>query len=182
MVTAGYLNELPVRELYPSVDAANIDLKAMSESFYRDVCKATLKPVLRTMVVAKSLGTIVEVTNLLIPTLNDRDADLIALARWIAENLGSETPLHFSRFFPQYRMRHLPPTPAATLERAREIARAEGLAHVYIGNILVRDAANTYCASCKHLLVQRTGYRVLANRVRNNRCPDCKTEVYGRWQ
>ena len=181
LVTAGYIQEAPLRELCRYVDGANIDLKAMSDSFYRDICGATLKPVLNALVVSKSLGVLVEVTNLIVPTLNDSDTMLEGMCRWIKENMGKETPLHFSRFFPMYRMQHLPPTPASTLERARDIAVAAGLQYVYIGNILEEDAANTYCPSCRALLIRRKGYLVLSNVLVDGRCPKCKTEIYGLW-
>ena len=181
LVTAGYLNDAPLRELYGHADAANIDLKGMTEAFYRDVCGATLAPVLHALVLCKSLGVHLEVTNLLIPTLNDSDADILRLCRWVVENLGRDTPLHFSRFYPQYRMRHLPPTPAATLDRAREIAVVEGLHYVYIGNLLANDAGVTRCPGCGDVLVSRVGYTVETNRVTDGRCPRCRTEIMGVW-
>jgi pyruvate formate lyase activating enzyme len=181
LVTAGYINEKPLRELYRHVDAANIDLKAMSDRFYIEVCGATLKPVLNTLTIAKSMGVLVEVTNLLIPTLNDSDDDIGKLCRWIKANMGWETPIHFSRFHPHYQMRHLPPTPAETLKRARQIARASGLKHIYVGNILMKGASDTHCGSCGTRVIKRTGYRVLQNRVKGGKCPKCKKEVYGIW-
>ncbi|MBN2309646.1 MAG: AmmeMemoRadiSam system radical SAM enzyme [Candidatus Hydrogenedentes bacterium] len=181
LVTAGYINRAPMEKLCRYVDAANIDLKFMSDTLYRDICGATLQPVLDTLVLAKSLGVLVEVTNLVIPTLNDSDDDIRALCHWIAANMGRETPLHFSRFHPDYRMRNLPPTPAATLDRAKEIACAEGLYHVYIGNILRPDGESTYCHECGRLLVERRGFEVLQNHIDVGACPDCGTEVYGTW-
>ena len=181
LVTAGYMNEKPLRELYRHVDAANIDLKAMTDRFYIEMCGGTLKPVLNTLVTAKSMGVLVEVTNLLIPTLNDSDADIGLLCRWLKENMGAETPVHFSRFFPHYRMRHLPPTSADTLARARDIAAASGLKHVYVGNILMKGASDTFCSSCGKVVVRRTGYRIIDNRLADGRCPECRTEVYGVW-
>ena len=182
LVTAGYINESPWRKLCRYVDAANIDLKALSERFYREICGATLKPVLSALTIAKSLGVLVEVTNLVIPTLNDRDEDFHNLCRWVARNLGKETPLHFSRFSPLYQMRNLPPTPAETLDRAKRIAESEGLYHVYIGNITRPNAGDTLCHSCGGRLVQRAGYTIIENRIKSGRCPDCKTEVYGIWE
>ena len=182
LVTAGYVNEEPMRRLCKYVDAANIDLKAISDRFYRDICGATLKPVLNTLVVAKSMGVEVEVTNLVIPTLNDSDEMLGDLCRWLVRNLGRETPLHFSRFFPQFQMKNLPPTPAATLDRAKQIAQSEGLHHVYIGNLTRSGADDTYCPACGKRLVQRSGYHVLENRIQSGRCPDCQGEVYGIWE
>jgi pyruvate formate lyase activating enzyme len=182
LVTAGYLNADPWKELCRHVDAANIDLKALSDSFYRDICGATLQPVLNSLVAAKSFGVWVEVTNLVIPTLNDSDDPIESLCRWVMQNLGKETPLHFSRFFPQHRMQNLPPTPAATLERARQIAKAEGLQHVYVGNLVSEEGESTFCPSCGKLLVQRRRYTILQNNLVENRCPDCRAEVAGLWQ
>ena len=182
LVTAGYANPKPWEALCAHVDAANIDLKALSDTFYRDICGASLAPVQHALVAAKSMGVMVEVTNLVIPTLNDSDEDLAKLCRWVAENLGRETPLHFARFFPHYRMKHLPPTPPKTLERARDAARAEGLEYVYMGNILMADAENTFCPSCGKLLVERVGYNVMQNHVAAGRCSECETEIYGLWQ
>jgi len=182
LVTAGYINDAPMRKLCRYVDAANIDLKALSETFYRDICGGTLKPVLDTLVLAKSLGVLVEVTNLIIPTLNDSDEQIRELCKWIVGNLGRETPLHFSRFFPHYKMKNLPATPAAALDRAREIASAEGIYHVYIGNILRPDAQNTSCHGCGKLLVERRGYKVVQNNIVSGRCPACRETVYGIWE
>ncbi|MBN1672810.1 MAG: AmmeMemoRadiSam system radical SAM enzyme [Kiritimatiellae bacterium] len=181
LVTAGYVNDGPLRELCPHVDAANIDLKAFSDAFYREICGATLAPVLNTLVVAKSMGVMVEVTNLLIPTLNDSDTMIQELCVWLKANMGAETPLHFSRFWPHYRLRNLPPTPAETLSKARAIAQAAGLHYVYIGNVMVEDSATTYCPGCRKRLIQRRGYQVLEQRLAGNRCPDCGTEIYGIW-
>jgi pyruvate formate lyase activating enzyme len=183
LVTAGYLNDKPWRELCKHTDAANIDLKGITEKFYREVCGATLKPVQEALVSAKSLGVEVEVTYLLIPTLNDSDQDIGDWCAWVVGNLGRETPVHISRFFPQYKMRHLPPTPPETLDRARQHAVAAGLDYVYVGNILARDGANTYCPNCRRLLIGRTGYRINAMRVTaDGHCPDCKQEIYGVWK
>lgn len=182
LVTAGYINPKPLEKLCAYVDGANIDLKAYSDEFYREVCGATLAPVLNTLVVSKSMGVAVEVTNLVIPTLNDTDELFRGLSRWIAQNMGRETPLHFSQFHPQYQMRNLPPTPPETLDRAREIARAEGLDFVYVGNVLRPEAGNTYCPACGKLLIERAGLQMIQNRLRNGTCPDCAKAIYGVWQ
>ncbi len=181
LVTAGYINPDPARELFRVTDVARIDLKAMSEKFYREVCDATLKPVLATIVLARELKVLVEIVHLIVPTLNDSDADLKQLCEWVAANAGRDVPLHFSRFHPQHKLTHLPPTPVATLHRARDIARAAGLRYVYLGNILENDAANTYCPKCHKLLLARTGFSLLENRLRDGKCPDCATEIYGVW-
>jgi pyruvate formate lyase activating enzyme len=182
LVTAGYVNEQPWRDLVRYVDAANIDLKAMTDEFYQKICSATLKPVQNALVVAKASGVLVEVTNLIIPTLNDQPERLRELARWIRAELGPDTPLHFSRFFAKYKMQNLPPTPLSTLDTARQIAMEEGLHYVYIGNIRSKEGQNTYCAGCKRLLIERSGYTILQNVLKDGRCPDCSKEVYGIWK
>jgi pyruvate formate lyase activating enzyme len=182
LVTAGYVNAEPWKRLLEFIDAANIDLKGMTEDFYRRVCSATLKPVQNALVLAKAAGILLEVTNLLIPTLNDKPEQIGRLVRWIRANLGAVTPLHFSRFFPRYEMRHLPPTSPKTLDLAREIAAAEGLKYVYIGNIASKQGQNTYCPGCKGLLIDRVGYTVRQNRLKQGNCPDCNTQIYGVWK
>ena len=148
LVTAGYVNEEPWKQLLQYVDAANIDLKAVSDDFYRQVCSATLKPVQKALVLARASGILVEVTNLIIPTLND----------------------------------NLPPTSLKTLDLAREIAMSEGLNFVYIGNISSKEGQNTYCPDCKALLIERSGYTILQNRLKDGCCPDCGKEIYGVWK
>jgi pyruvate formate lyase activating enzyme len=182
LVTAGYINAEPWKQLLQYIDAANIDLKGITDDFYVRVCSATLKPVQEALVVAKSSSVSVEVTNLIIPTLNDKPEQIRQLSRWVKENLGGETPLHFSRFFPRYKMRHLPPTSLSTLDMAREIAMSEGLVYVYIGNILSEAGQNTFCPSCKRLLIERSGYTILQNKLKDGCCPDCGKEVYGVWK
>jgi pyruvate formate lyase activating enzyme len=182
LVTAGYINEKPWRDLLQYIDAARIDLKSMAEAFYRDVCSATLKPVQNALVVARSMGVHVEVINLVIPTLNDKPEELRELSGWVRANLGKETPLHFSGFSPLYKMQHLPPTSQQTLETARDIAMSEGLEHVYIGNRQTEKGENTYCPECRRLLIERVGYSVLRNRLKDGHCPDCGKEIYGVWK
>jgi len=182
LVTAGYVNEEPWKKLLQYVDAANIDLKAITEDFYREVCSATLKPVQNALILAKASGILVEVTNLVIPTLNDGPKQLRELARWIKMNLGADTPLHFSGFYPRYQMKNLPPTSLRTLETARNIAMSEGLNYVYIGNVASKEGQNTYCPGCNGLLIERSGYTILQNRLGQGRCPDCSKEIYGVWR
>jgi pyruvate formate lyase activating enzyme len=181
LVTAGYISREPLKKLCALVDAANIDIKAFSEKFYRDLCGATLKPVLEACVIAKTMGVLVEITNLLVPTQNDGDMEIRALCKWMVANLGAQTPLHFSRFFPKYKMINLPPTPAETLIRARDIARSEGLQYVYVGNIMAPDGGDTFCPKCRSRLIERRGFSVLNNRLKDGHCPDCGGEVYGVW-
>jgi len=181
-VSAGYINRRPLEELCNVIDAATIDVKAMSDKFYREVCGGTLKPVLEALVTYKRCGVWLEVSNLVLPTMNDRDEDFKHLAAWMKTNLGPETPLHFLRFFPHYRMRELPPTPEATLRRAREIAQAEGMKYVYIGNLADADAGVTRCPHCHRPVIERSGYSLQHNFLRQGKCPDCGTAIAGVWE
>jgi len=182
LVTAGYVNPEPWKRLLEPVDAANIDLKFISDDLYQRICSGTLKPVQQALVLAKGSGILVEVTNLIIPTLNDKPEQIRELARWVKSNLGSETPLHFSGFYPQYKMRHLPSTSTQTLEMARKIAIDEGLDFVYIGNVYSKAGQNTYCPGCGTLLIERSGYTILQNRLKQGCCPNCSKEIYGVWK
>lgn len=191
LVTAGYIKQTPLKELCKVVDGANIDLKAFSDEFYQNVCSATLKPVLDALVTTKNAGVTVEVTNLVIPTLNDSDKMIDDLCKWIKEDMGVDTPLHFSRFTPRYKMKNLPPTPVETLKKAKKIAKSHGLQYVYLGNILDPDAENTYCPVCGKLLVKRRIFTVEENYIKNGKCTECEKkakennqktkEIYGTW-
>lgn len=182
LVTAGYINPEPWKRLLEYTDAANIDLKGITDEFYRDVCSASLQPVLDALIAAKEAGIELEVTNLIIPTLNDKPAEIRELVRWIKTNLGDEIPLHFSRFFPKYKLRNLPPTPPKTLDTAYEIAKEEGMHYVYIGNIVSEKGQNTYCPDCNKLLIGRSGYTILQNVLKEGSCPNCGKKIYGVWK
>ena len=165
-VTAGYVRPEARRELFAHMDAANVDLKAFSDRFYRDVCAGQLAPVLETLVYLKRETDVwLEVTTLLIPGENDSPAELEAASRWFAENLGPDVPWHFSAFHPDWRMRDKPSTPASTLRRAREIARAHGIRHVYVGNVRDGEGQSTFCSACGELLIGRDGYEITAWRL-----------------
>jgi pyruvate formate lyase activating enzyme len=182
LVTAGYVNPDPWRRLLAVTDAANIDLKFFDDRRYREVCSATLAPVLAALVIAKEEGVWLEVTNLVIPTQNDDLAGIARMCRWHRENLGAETPLHFSRFIPRYRMRNLPPTPAETLLAARRTALEEGLLHVYIGNVPGSEGENTVCPGCGAVLIRRVGYRVEPPAMRDGACAACGRPLAGVWR
>jgi len=182
LVTAGFINEKPLRKLCRVIDGANIDIKAFSEDFYREICSGSLEPVLKACKISVEMGVMVEITNLVVPTLNDRPEMIKQLCGWIIQNLGPDTPLHFSRYFPLYQLRSLPPTPAETLSMAREIALAEGLDYVYIGNVEVPEADNTYCPSCKKLLVRRQGYFVSEVNIAAGKCGYCQAKIKGVWE
>ena len=182
-VTAGYINREPLRQLCRVLDAANTDLKSFDDGFYRTNCSGRLQPVLDALVTMREEGVWIEVTNLLIPTLNDDLALIRRMARWIRDNLGADTPLHFSRFHPMYRMRNLPPTPSDTLERAHAEARDAGLDYVYIGNLRGHQAGSTYCPRDGTALIRRIGYRITENRLTaDGRCPVCDEKIPGVWR
>ena len=177
-VTNGYMTGEMLDMLYPYLDAANVDLKAFRDETYRRQIGGTLQPVLDSLKKMKQQGTWVEVTTLVIPGMNDQAAELQDIARFIAQDLGPDTPWHVSRFFPMYMMTDAPPTPVETLKRAEDIGRAAGLRYVYVGNL--HGDTNTHCHRCSRLLVRRSGYRIAQNVVRGGSCPHCGTPVAGR--
>jgi pyruvate formate lyase activating enzyme len=182
-VTAGYMHDVPRRELYAKMDAANVDLKAFTEQFYEKVTASHLQPVLDTLkYLVHETSVWTEITTLLIPGHNDGDDELAQLSAWIARELRPDVPLHFSAFHPDYRMTDLPPTPPATLTRARNIALAAGLKHVYVGNVHDREGDTTYCTNCREKLIERDWYEICAYRLDGEgRCPKCKTPLVGRF-
>ncbi|MBN3040977.1 MAG: AmmeMemoRadiSam system radical SAM enzyme [Candidatus Omnitrophica bacterium] len=182
MHSAGYINEEPLREISKYITAANIDLKGFKDKFYSDFCEGDVQTVLRTLKILKEEGVWIEITNLLIPGANDSQEDLKELCAWVKENLGADTPIHFSRFYPQYKLTNLSPTPLKSLKRAEKIAKETGLHFIYIGNVPLQVGEDTYCPYCHKLLVKRIGYRVLLNRISNGRCSHCNKKIAGIWE
>jgi pyruvate formate lyase activating enzyme len=180
-VTAGYICEEPRREFFSHMDAANVDLKAFTERFYKDLCAGELQPVLDTLVYLKRETSVwVEITTLLIPGENDGDEEIGAMTRWIEKNLGPDVPLHFSAFHPDWRMLEKGPTPPAALSRAREIAANNGLRYVYTGNVHDERGGSTYCHSCGERLVGRDWYVLTAwNLTEDGACRRCGTRCAG---
>ena len=182
MVSNGYITYEAFHDIYDHIDAANIDLKAFTENFYGKITLTHLQPVLDTLKWLKNETNVwFEITNLMIPTLNDAPAESRELAEWILENLGPDVPLHFTAFHPDFKLQDKPRTPAETLHAARRIALEAGLHYVYEGNIY-SDGANTVCPSCKAVLVERSWHSVMKNRLTGDgRCPKCGYAVAGRW-
>ena len=174
LVTNGSVNADPFRRLTPFIDAMNIDVKSMDPEFYRKICKAKLEPVLATCRAARAAGIHVEITNLVIPTLNDSDELLGRLVDFVAE-LGPEVPLHFSAYFPSYKMT-IEATPISALLRAREIAR-ERLFYVYLGNVRTADGSDTHCPQCDNLLIARQGYGTTIKGIDKDKCGNCGRKV-----
>ncbi|MEO5334288.1 MAG: AmmeMemoRadiSam system radical SAM enzyme [Magnetococcus sp. YQC-5] len=181
LVSAGYANRKPLQELSPLLDAANIDIKAFDEKFYRDLCGATLKPVLEGLEIMKQAGVWLEITNLVIPGLNDDLTRIRAMARWIRDHLGPGTPLHFSRFYPLYQLQNLPPTPAEVLVRCRNEALSAGLEYVYIGNLPGNAEEFTICPHDGTLLIRRFGFSIQEYLLEQGRCPVCRNSIPGVW-
>jgi pyruvate formate lyase activating enzyme len=180
-VTAGYQKPAARAEFYQYMDAANVDLKAFTERFYHEVCAGQLAPVLDTLEYLKHETSVwFEITNLVIPGLNDSDAELDAMTRWIAEHLGADVPIHFTAFHPDWKMLDRPNTPPATLKRARHIAIENGLHYAYTGNVHDVEGASTYCHGCGARLIVRDWYEILDWRLTSDgRCPDCSTRCAG---
>ncbi len=178
--SCGYINEKPLRKLSKYLDAAAIDLKAFTEDFYERICNGSLKPVLASLAVLKEEGVWLEITNLVIPTLNDDLKKINEMSGWIVKNLGPEVPIHFSRFIPHYKLTNLPPTPLETLSEARKTAMDAGLKFVYIGNIR-HEGENTFCPKCRKLLIERQAYTIVQNNVSRGKCKFCNTAVAGVW-
>src|SRR6187402_1195036 len=183
-VTAGYISPEPRREFYAKMDAANVDLKGFTDEFYVKLTGARLAPVLDTLVYLKRETRVrFEITTLLIPTKNDSDAEIRAMSQWIFRELGPDVPLHFTAFHPDFKMTDLPPTPAATVARARRIAMDEGLRYVYTGNVHDREGGTTFCPSCRAALIVRDWHRIEDYRLTaEGRCPECAAAIPGRFE
>jgi pyruvate formate lyase activating enzyme len=179
--SSGYINEAPLRKLCRVIDAANIDLKSFDDRVYFELNSARLDPVLRTLKVFKEEGVWLEITNLVIPTWTD-DMDMIRkMAEWLCANGLQDSPLHFSRFTPLYKLNQIPPTPVSALEKARAIAIKAGLHYVYIGNVPGHNAENTFCPRCGGIAVERRGFTVLRKEIENGKCKACGEKIPGVW-
>jgi len=162
------------------LDGINVDLKAFTENYYENLCKAKLAPVLDTIdYIANHTKIWMEITTLIVPGQNDSDNELKQMAEFIFNTCGADTPWHISRFYPQYKLTDTEPTPEATLLRAFDIAKSAGLKYVYIGNLRTKNTDNTYCPKCKELLIERDGFCVIKNRITNSQCPDCGEKIAG---
>ena len=182
MHSCGYINPEPLRELLKYMDAVNIDLKGFNEDFYNRMgMMAQLGPVLETLKTIKQQGVWLEITNLLIPGQNDDPQEIKKMCVWIKDNLGDEVPLHFSRFTPAFKLQNLPPTPLEKLYQAYRIAKDAGLKYVYLGNVPGNPQENTYCPNCKKIAVERIGYQILQNNIKNSKCKFCGYKIAGIW-
>ena len=168
-----------LENLSPYLDAANVDLKAFNDRFYQTYCKTRIEPVKENIKIMKDMGIGVEITTLLIPGLNDDENEICAMANYIANDLGKQTPWHISRFHPSYHMKDRSATPVLSLEKAYDAGKAAGLFYVYIGNVPGQSWENTYCHWCNELLVKRQGYQVENYFNEKGKCPECNKIAYG---
>ena len=177
-VSNGYMTPEALEEISPYLDGINIDLKSFTEKFYKEICGGRLEPVLDNIKLAKRLEIWVEVTTLIIPTLNDSQDELRQIAEFLRD-VDSNIPWHISQFYPTHQMVNLPRTPVETLHMAREIGIETGLHYVYEGNVPGRGNENTYCHQCGELLIERWGYSIVKNTIKDGRCPSCQGFVAG---
>jgi len=177
-VTNGYMSKEALQLIAPYLDGANVDLKSANEAFYKEICGARFSPVLENIQTMRKLGIWVEVTTLLIPTLNDSEEELRTIAR-LLRDIEPSIPWHVTAFHPDYKLLHLPPTPRSVLKKAREIGLSEGLKYVYSGNIPGDEGENTYCWNCHKILIRRWGFKVLENNIKEGKCPHCGAKIDG---
>ncbi|HOT98436.1 MAG TPA: AmmeMemoRadiSam system radical SAM enzyme [bacterium] len=181
MISNGYIQKEPMLDLCKILAAVKIDLKAFSERFYRELVDGQLQPVLDTLILLRQQKIWFEVVYLVLPGENDAPEEIAALCRWMIAQLGPDVPLHFTRFYPQYRMTNLPPTPIKTLQQVRNIALEAGVHFVYTGNVPGDAGENTYCPGCGKLLIGRMGYTVTENHLKSGNCPGCGRSIPGVW-
>ena len=181
IISCGFMREEPLKEMIDALDAIKIDLKGFSEDFYRSVCKAELQPVLRSIKQVAKAGRHLEIVNLVVPTLNDKAGDIRDLAKFVLDEAGPDTPLHFTRFHPDYQLLNLPPTPVSTLEKAREAAMELGLRYVYVGNVPGHPGNQTYCPKCGKAVIERQGFLVKTMNLKQGKCAFCGAAVKGVW-
>ena len=181
-VTNGYMTAEALNMIHPYLDAANVDLKAFTSTYYKDQCGAKLEPVQDTLKLMRSCGIFVEVTTLIVPGLNDDKQELEALAKFIRDDLGPETPWHISRFHPTYKLIDRSATPVKTLVMARDIGLSAGLKYVYTGNVPGDAGENTFCNGCGEIVIERWGFQVRKIRMQNGRCRRCDADIDGVWR
>jgi pyruvate formate lyase activating enzyme len=181
VVTNGYYSARSIEALCGVVDAVKIDLKAFTEKYYNDICGASLAPVLGSLKAIRKSGKWLEIVYLMVPSLNDDPGEIRSMSRWIVSELGPDVPVHFSRFFPRYRLANLPPTPLSSLETAYGIAKEEGIRYVYVGNVPRHSTESTFCHNCGHKVISRSGYKVDDFAMTGGACDNCGTSVPGLW-
>lgn len=182
MVTAGYVDTQPLKDLCKHIDVIRIDLKGFSEKFYEDTIGGTLQPVLNAIKTVHEYGTWLEIVDPIVTSFNDSPEEIREMSKWILDNVGPDVPVHFLKFFPAYKMRNFPPTPEEILSRCRRIAMDAGLKYVYLGNVPGHEGENTFCPKCGKRLVARVGYLgITENNISNGKCKFCGYPIPGLW-
>ena len=182
MISNGFIQEKALRQLLPRLSAIKIDFKGFTETFYKDICKGELKPVLRTLEIIKEMKTWLEIVILIVPTLNDGDQENKEMAKWIMDHLGPDVPVHITRFHPIYKLKNIDSTPVKTLERIHENMKQAGLHFAYIGNVPGHQTENTYCPKCEKVLIQRVGYQISLKDLKEGKCGHCGAAIPGVWK
>ena len=182
MVTGGNIEVKPLKEALSVRDAVKVDLKSFSDATYRKMCKGNLAPILRTIETVRKAGRWVEIVYLVIPTVNDSEAEVKKMCAWVKGTVGADVPVHFTRFHPDYQLKHLPATPYSTLRRCYKIAKTEGLHYPYVGNIVGHGHEHTYCPKCHTPVVKRRGFSILDNTIKDGKCPKCGHTIAGLWK
>jgi len=182
MISAGFINEKPLRDLCRVLSGIKIDLKAFTDSFYKELTGGGLRPVLETLLTIKKAGVWLEIVNLVIPGKNDSPNEIRKMCAWIKKYLGSEVPVHFTRFIPLYKLKNIPPTPQKTLEKARRIGLNAGLKYVYVGNLPGHPGNHTYCPKCGKIVIKRLGYSVRKANLKDGKCRFCGARIAGVWK
>ena len=177
-ITNGFITSEALQKIAPYLDAANVDIKSFTNNFYKKICKAKLQPVLDTIKMLNQLGIWIEITTLVIPTLNDTEQEFHSIAEFIM-SISREIPWHISAFYPAYKLKYLPPTPLAVLNRAREIGLETGLHYVYLDNVTNHGNADTKCPDCGQILIERTNFGIIKNKIQDGHCPNCGREIAG---
>jgi len=181
LVSCGFMNPEPLKEMCGVLDAIKIDLKGFDEDFYRNVCQAELRPVLRSIKQIAASGVHLEIVNLVVPTLNDSDKMMRALVDWVVGDLGPDVPIHFTRFHPDYQLLNLPPTPISTLEKARDLALSRGIRYPFVGNVPGHPGNHTYCPKCGKIVIKRSNFFVEEMNLKSGKCKFCGTAIAGVW-
>jgi pyruvate formate lyase activating enzyme len=181
LVSCGFMNPEPLKEMCGVLDAIKIDLKGFDEDFYRNVCQAELRPVLRSIKQIAGSGVHLEIVNLVVPTLNDSEKMMRALVDWVAGDLGPDVPIHFTRFHPDYQLLNLPPTPIATLDKARDLALSRGIHYPFVGNVPGHPGNHTYCPKCGKIVIKRNNFFVEELNLKSGKCKFCGTAIAGVW-
>jgi pyruvate formate lyase activating enzyme len=181
LISCGFMNAEPLKEMCRLLDAIKIDLKGFSEDFYRSVCSAELKPVLNSIRQVAKSGVHLEIVNLVVPTLNDSDRMMAGLVDWVMGEIGPDVPIHFTRFHPDYQLLHLPPTPVAALERARALAMSKGIRYAYVGNVPDHPGNHTYCPKCGKTVILRNAFFVTQMNLERGNCRFCGGSIAGVW-